>query len=555
MLNAWRFYAGYYRGRLGLLCTVLLLALAAPFVALPVAFLVRDLFNHTIPRHDMHRALLLGVSLVALYVCSGVLMYVLRLLTMRVTKGAVSDLRRDVLSHLYSLERATLTAIDRDWLHAVIVQDSDRIDTMSNAIIAQILPAAGAVLALGGVVLLLSPPFFVCIAVTGLLGVLVSLVLQPRVRRSYRAYQAAFTAYHAAMRFVLDHMDLTRTHGAERFEIERGSERIGALQRESTEVVKAQTVYSVFQSTIVSVSQAVILTLGVVMIIRHDLTIGDLLAVYAVVALLASAATALLNAIPQAIAGRESIVNVQRIAQLPSAPPDSVGLRIEPRSVELDGISFGYGANEVVHDLSLLVEPGTITALAGPNGSGKTTLLLLILGFYHPHSGRVLLNGCELGELDLRHARSRMGVVLQNPPIFAGTIRENIAYGIQEATLQEIERAVLAAGAGSLVQSLPDGYDSRVGDGGVLLSGGQRQRLALARALLCRPALLLLDEPTNHLDAEGANGLLARLRELPEQPTVLIASHDPLVLASADRVVSLRRHARMDERIARASGV
>jgi ATP-binding cassette subfamily B protein len=176
----------------------------------------------------------------------------------------------------------------------------------------------------------------------------------------------------------------------------------------------------------------------------------------------------------------------------------------------------------------------------GPNGAGKTTMVSLILGLYRPQSGRLLADGVPYDELDMRALRASVGVVLQDPIIFSGTIAENIAYGRPAATPDDIRGAAQRATADAFIGKLPDGYDTEVGYDGCLLSGGQRQRISIARALMARPALLMFDEPTSHLDDVSIRTLLENLRRFPGAPTVLTISHDPEAASSAEVIYNLR---------------
>ena len=209
-------------------------------------------------------------------------------------------------------------------------------------------------------------------------------------------------------------------------------------------------------------------------------------------------------------------------------------------SVTFERVSFAYDREAVLQEIDLSIAPGEQVAILGPNGAGKSTLVDLLLGLYRPTAGRVLAGGVPLDELDMSSLRRRMGVVLQDPIIFPGTVAENIAYGRPESTGEEIRQAATIATAAEFIEALPNGYATAVGDEGVLLSSGQRQRVAIARALLVRPALLVLDEPTTHLDDQGISRLTENLGALVGSPTVIAVSHDPEIEAWAGRVIRLR---------------
>jgi ABC-type bacteriocin/lantibiotic exporter with double-glycine peptidase domain len=207
--------------------------------------------------------------------------------------------------------------------------------------------------------------------------------------------------------------------------------------------------------------------------------------------------------------------------------------------MRFEDVTFGYGTGAVVENVDLALQPGRTVAIVGPNGAGKSTLAYLAVGLYRPWSGRVLADEVPLEELDLVHLRGQIGVVMQDPFLFPGTVWENITYGSREPTIEAVQAATHAATADEVIESLEAGYDTLVGEKGVRLSGGQRQRLALARALLHRPALLILDEPTNHLDQAAITRFMVRLRALPEAPAILIISHHAEIVTQADVVYRL----------------
>ena len=232
----------------------------------------------------------------------------------------------------------------------------------------------------------------------------------------------------------------------------------------------------------------------------------------------------------------QTVDSVQEADQ-PLALPKPVGGRID-----FENVSFFYPARPAIKaldEITLHIEPGETVAFVGPSGAGKTTIIQMILRFYDPQQGRILLDGHALPELGRAAFREHIALVPQDPVIFATSARENIRFGRPDATDEQIETAAKAAAAHDFIKGLPTGYDSPLGERGVMLSGGQKQRIAIARAILRDAPVLLLDEATSALDAESERLVQAAVDALSADRTTLIVAHRLATVKKADRIVVL----------------
>ena len=211
-------------------------------------------------------------------------------------------------------------------------------------------------------------------------------------------------------------------------------------------------------------------------------------------------------------------------------------------AIRFEQVSFHYPSRpdaRALDTFDLVIRPGETIAFVGPSGAGKSTTFQLLLRFYDPESGRILIDGVDIANADPQDVRRRIGLVPQDTVLFAASARENIRYGRPDATDAEVEAAARAAAADDFIRKLPEGYETFLGERGTRLSGGQRQRVAIARAILRDPPILLLDEATSALDAESERLVQQALERLMQQRTTIVIAHRLATVLEADRIIVL----------------
>jgi ABC-type bacteriocin/lantibiotic exporter with double-glycine peptidase domain len=539
--TAWRYYIGCYRGSYARLLLTVAVSIAHSLLVFPVVLLVKYVFDTVLPASDFRLLVFCGAAMLGATLAANAVYLWIRATILRITKIAIRDLRFDLLERLYELSRNYLTQADRSVLHARIVQDTERVDVMSNAVVAQVLPGALVSLALCVFLVWLNATMFLVLLTVVPVMYLLNRMLGKKLRARVSEFRRSFEDFSKGVLFVLQAMDLTRAHSAERQELERQRRQLEELRRTSAAMALLDALTGLSQGSLTTIAGLVILVVGGRAVTLHTMTIGELLSYYVTLRYLNTYMQLALSSIPQMILGNESLRSLYDLLETNDRQPYAGTRRLDfAGDVTLDSLHFAYReGHPVLQGLSMRLEPSTTTALIGPNGSGKSTVVSLLYGFYRPQRGRLTAGGLPYDEWDMRELRRYFGWVPQAPFLFPGSIAENIAYGTAVAGPAEIVEAAELATAHEFILKLDRGYDTPVGDGGLLLSGGQRQRIAIARALLRRPRLLILDEPTNHMDHSSVTALLARLLDLPFRPAILLISHDPAIIRHATAVFTL----------------
>jgi ABC-type multidrug transport system fused ATPase/permease subunit len=328
--------------------------------------------------------------------------------------------------------------------------------------------------------------------------------------------------------------------GAEQRKFERRSEDVFGL---SVRANRQRAFYVPMLSFLPLLAQAAILLVGGRMVAHGTLSVGSFVRFNLFLAMLVMPLRSLGMWIGQAQRATASGERIFQVIDEPEEIGDAAGageLPDGPGRVTFAGVTFGYDhARPVLHDIDLDLEAGTVVALIGHTGAGKTSLASLIPRFYDVQHGSLSIDGADVRNVTLASLRREIGVIAQDPFLFSATVRENIAFGQPDATDDDVMRAAQLAQASEFIETLPEGYDTVIGERGITLSGGQRQRIAIARALVVDPRILILDDATASVDATTEAKIREGLREAMRDRTTIIIAHRLSTIALADEIVVL----------------
>ena len=531
-----------YAGRWALAFLALLVAASAT-LALPVAFryLIDLGFSGGNREHiDRYFVALFLVSLV-LAGATAMRFYLVSWLGERVT----TDLRRAVYDRILRMSPQFFETTQTGEVLSRLTTDTTLIQTVVGTSLSQGL--RNVFLLIGGLVMLTvtSPTLTAYILATLVVVIVPIIVFGRRVRKLSVLTQDRVAGASALAGEVLNAMPTVQSYVQEEYESGRFAQAAENAFEAALSRIRARAGLTAIVIVLVFAAVVFVLWLGAQAVLAGTMTAGELsqFILYAVVTAGAVGAVSEVWGDLQRAAGATDRLLELRSAESPVIETTAaVPLPAQGEGIRFDSIGFAYPSRPgvaAIDHLSLLVAPGEHVALVGPSGAGKTTLFQLLLRFYDPQLGRILVNGVDTKDISLADLRSHIGVVLQETVIFSGSVADNIRYGREGASLADIKQAALMAAADEFIEALPEGYDTFLGERGVRLSGGQRQRIAIARAILKNPPILLLDEATSALDAASERLVQQALDNASHDRTTIVIAHRLATVKQADRILVL----------------
>jgi subfamily B ATP-binding cassette protein MsbA len=535
------------RPEAGRLAVAAACVVASAGVTLAFPLMVRDLLDSAFLAGDRRQLDALALGLAGLLALQAAIVFLGAYLVSAASERVVAGLRKDLFARLVRLPPAFFAERRTGELTSRLAADVTQLQSFLSQQLSGCLRQT--LLFAGGVVLLAvaHPQLTVAALAVGPLVAAVALLFGRRLNRASGAVQDRVADAAAVADEAFGQIRVVQSFVREAAEEARFAGRVDAALRAA---MRRARVRGLFFGAITFATFAgclAVLWQGGRLVLEGSLTAGALVSFLLYTVYVAGSVGALagyFTGYQEAVGAATRVFELMAVEPAVADPPDPLPLPPRVRGeVRLERVSSRYGEGQpwALREVSLALAPGEVVALVGPSGAGKTTLASLIPRFFDPTEGRVALDGVDVRRLRLADLRGAIGVVPQEPLLFGGTIRDNIAYGREGAGDAEIEAAARAAHAHEFIERLPDGYRSAVGERGVTLSAGQRQRVAIARVLLKDPAVLILDEATSSLDADSERLVEEALGRLLTGRTTLIIAHRLSTVRRADRLVVLDR--------------
>lgn len=533
----------YYKPYKLILLLVLIGSCFSALMELLFPYIVRQMLNVQIPQKNIDELLYWAGILVVLYLINFGLLFAINYYGHVMSSGIENDMRRDLFGHMEKMSFRFFDNARTGQLLSRITSDIVEISELTFKGPNDLLVCTISMLGTIFMMLYLNPYLGSIIGAMLIIKAVHSVFVNRKMKRAFRRSREKSGEVSAQAEEALSGIRLVKAFANEQLELER-------FMRKSNELLRVRTesfaILSYFSGTITFFTNAtnlVVLVCGGMMVANDQLALSDFVAFFLYVNIFMKPVFRLLmftEMYQRGMAGYHRFNEMmQHKVEIDDAPDAIAAGEIKGR-ITFENVTFGYLQDKpVLKHFDLDIAPGEKVAFVGATGAGKTTLASLLLRFYEPTQGRVLLDGVDIRKYKQSYLRNHVGLVQQDVFLFSDSVNFNIAYGKIKASEQEIEQAAKLAAADDFISALPEGYETKVGERGVKLSGGQKQRIAIARAFLKNPPVMVFDEATSALDTKTEKQIQKSLDKLAESRTTLIIAHRLSTIINADRIVVL----------------
>ena len=533
----------YYKPYKLILLLVLIGSCFSALMELLFPYIVRQMLNVQIPQKNIDELLYWAGILLALYVVNFGLLFSINYYGHVMSSGIENDMRRDLFGHMEKMSFRFFDNARTGQLLSRITSDIVEISELTFKGPNDLLVCTISMLGTIFMMLYLNPYLGSIIGAMLIIKAVHSVFVNRKMKRAFRRSREKSGEVSAQAEEALSGIRLVKAFANEQLELER-------FMRKSNELLRVRTesfaILSYFSGTITFFTNAtnlVVLVCGGMMVANDQLALSDFVAFFLYVNIFMKPVFRLLmftEMYQRGMAGYHRFNEMMQHKVEIDDAPDAIAAGESKGRITFENVTFGYLQDKpVLKHFDLDIAPGEKVAFVGATGAGKTTLASLLLRFYEPTQGRVLLDGVDIRKYKQSYLRNHVGLVQQDVFLFSDSVNFNIAYGKIKASEQEIEQAAKLAAADDFISALPEGYETKVGERGVKLSGGQKQRIAIARAFLKNPPVMVFDEATSALDTKTEKQIQKSLDKLAESRTTLIIAHRLSTIINADRIVVL----------------
>jgi ATP-binding cassette subfamily B protein len=536
-----RQFLRFYRPHLRLAALAFGCAALSGVLELGFPMAVRGFIDHLLPQQDMGLVMLAVAGLLTVYLLNAGLLAIVTYWGHVLGIAIETELRARAFDHLMRLSFRFYDNQKTGHLVGRVTKNLEDIGEVAHHGPEDLLIAVLTFLGAFALMLLVSPALaLLTAAIVPLVGWVVA-HFGGRMTQNWQAQFGRVGAFNARIEEAVGGIRVVKAFGREAHERGLFAADNAKYQRTKLDAYRIMAISVTLNYLGMRLVQLVVMLAGAGFIVAGSLSIGDFVAFLLLVGVFyrpLEKINAVIETYPKGIAGFRSYLDLLATAPDITDAPDAIAAPALQGAVRFEGVTFGYDpARPVLRGIDLSIAPGQTVALVGPSGAGKTTLCSLLPRFYDVQEGRISIDGIDIRRMTLASLRGQIGLVQQDVFLFAGSIRQNIAYGRLGASDAEILEAARRARLDVMIADLPAGLDTLIGERGVKLSGGQKQRLAIARIFLMNPPILILDEATSALDTETERAIQQALGELAEGRTTLVIAHRLATIRDADRIV------------------
>lgn len=451
-----------------------------------------------------------------------------------------TGLRGALIKKLQQLSISYYKDVQSGRLQSKIMRDVEAVETLSTQLFVSILNIVLNITVAMAVTVSKSIIVFVFFVLTVPVAAITMVAFRGVIKQRNQEFRKEMEGTSARVMEMVELIPVTRAHALEEEETEKVSEQLIEVAEKGYRLDMIQALFGSVGWAVFQVFQIICLAFTALLAYKATIMVGDIALYQNYFSTIVQQVSAVITLIPTITKGLESVRSIGEVLTAEEIednegkePVHQVAGKFEFRDVKF---RYNNDGHAVLNNLNLTVQPGETIALVGESGAGKTTILNLVIGFNMPSEGEVLLDGKSIRDIDLRSYRKYLAVVPQNTILFSGTIRDNITYGIHDIDEERLLEVVKAANLSELIDSLPDGLDTLVGEHGGKLSGGQRQRIAIARALIREPRVIVLDEATSALDSISEKMIQEAVNNLTANRTTFIVAHRLSTIRDADKI-------------------